>query len=50
MFNARLPRFPNKMSDDAKDFITHALEKNPIERPTVMDMLGHSWLTSASAR
>jgi len=49
-----MPKFPPKMSELAKDFITQALEKDPLARPTVMDMINHKWIRtlrrSASVR
>eukprot|EP00197_Chlamydomonas_leiostraca_P002925 CAMPEP_0202857414 /NCGR_PEP_ID=MMETSP1391-20130828/360_1 /ASSEMBLY_ACC=CAM_ASM_000867 /TAXON_ID=1034604 /ORGANISM="Chlamydomonas leiostraca, Strain SAG 11-49" /LENGTH=678 /DNA_ID=CAMNT_0049536207 /DNA_START=165 /DNA_END=2201 /DNA_ORIENTATION=- len=39
-----VPRFPSKISELARDFILRALEKDPIERPTIMDMLNHRWI------
>uniref|UniRef100_A0A7S3VP34 Protein kinase domain-containing protein n=1 Tax=Dunaliella tertiolecta TaxID=3047 RepID=A0A7S3VP34_DUNTE len=38
------PRFPSKMSEECRGFITMALEKNPLERPTVMELLTHPWM------
>jgi serine/threonine protein kinase len=32
------------MSNEAKDFISRTLEKDPIERPTIADMVNHSWI------
>jgi len=32
------------MSEQCRDFITMALEKKPLERPTVMEMLHHPWM------
>ncbi|KAL6755436.1 kinase-like domain-containing protein [Haematococcus lacustris] len=38
------PRFPSKMSELARNFISQALEKDPLERPSVHDMLHHKWI------
>lgn len=32
------------MSEDCRDFIKRALEKNPLERPTVVELLTHPWI------
>lgn len=41
---SQVPRFPSKMSELAKDFITKALDKDPLERPTILEMLNHKWI------
>lgn len=33
------PRFPQKMSELARDFILRALEKEPSQRPSIVDMI-----------
>eukprot|EP00798_Chlamydomonas_sp_ICE-L_P012871 gene12871-5377_t len=40
------PVCPSYLSDDAQSFVKMALKKNPVERPTVLDMLHHSWIES----
>lgn len=42
-------RFPSRMSEQCRDFITMALEKNPNERPTVTEMLNHPWIKVSAA-
>jgi len=37
-------RFPSKLSDHCCDFISMALEKNPLERPSIVEMLTHPWM------
>ena len=32
------------ISDDAKDFITLALNKDPVQRSTCEQLLNHSWI------
>ena len=38
------PTFPPHLSPDAVNFISSALSKNPISRPTVQQMLAHPWI------
>lgn len=38
------PRFPTSMSDVAKNFILKALQKDALERPTIMELLAHPWI------
>eukprot|EP00798_Chlamydomonas_sp_ICE-L_P019410 gene19410-26068_t len=37
--------FPASVSEHARDFITQALSKHPGDRPTVIEMLHHPWIT-----
>lgn len=41
---SEVPRFPSKMSELGRNFILRALEKDPLERPSIMDMLNHRWI------
>ena len=38
------PRFPSSMSENARSFVLRALQKNPLERPTAMELLNHPWI------
>lgn len=40
------PVFPNKMSEQAKDFISLALSKDAARRPSTRDLLNHPWIQS----
>lgn len=39
-----VPRFPRGMSDNARDFILTALNKDPMQRPTIRELLVHPWI------
>jgi hypothetical protein len=41
---------PEAMSPAARDFITRALAKHSVDRPTVMHMLQHEWLKAYPSR
>lgn len=45
-----LPVFPTNMSEDAKSFILMSLQKSPVDRPTILDMLHHPWVESHRLR
>ena len=34
-----------QVSDDARSFISQALKKHPGDRPTVVEMLDHAWIS-----
>eukprot|EP00798_Chlamydomonas_sp_ICE-L_P027062 gene27062-2293_t len=38
------PRFPSAMNELAQNFITKALQKDALERPTIMELLAHPWI------
>ncbi|RUS25103.1 kinase-like protein, partial [Jimgerdemannia flammicorona] len=38
------PNLPNSFSTEARDFIDQCLHKNPLERPTYLDLLMHPFL------
>ncbi|GBF96843.1 aurora protein [Raphidocelis subcapitata] len=44
------PAFPSTMSEDARGFITSALTKSAIERPTVSQLLQHPWVNTLRSR
>lgn len=44
------PDFPEKTTELARDFICQALQKHPGDRPTVMEMLHHPWVSSHQRR
>ena len=37
--------FPDNMTEMSKDFISQALKKHPGDRPTVIEMLNHPWIS-----
>lgn len=39
-----VPRFPRGMSDNAREFILAALNKDPMQRPTIRELLVHPWI------
>jgi hypothetical protein len=41
---------PEAMSPAARDFITRALAKHSVDRPSVLQMLQHDWLKAYPAR
>lgn len=43
---AGVPVFPSRMSDPAVDFISVALNKTPSKRPTILQLLQHTWIRS----
>ncbi|KAG2494233.1 hypothetical protein HYH03_007588 [Edaphochlamys debaryana] len=42
----QVPRFPFGLSENARSFIATALQKDPDQRPTVLDMLNHPFVRS----
>ncbi|KAL6762355.1 kinase-like domain-containing protein [Haematococcus lacustris] len=44
------PEFSSIMSEEAKTFISRALHKSPTHRPTILEMLSHSWLEQFRVR
>lgn len=48
--NKSLPQFPANLSEEAKHFITKALSKSPLERPTILEMLHHPWIEQYRTR
>ena len=45
-----VPAFPAYLSEAAREFITLALRKNPAERPSVLDLVHHTWVELYRAR
>lgn len=43
-----LPSIPDHLSDDAKDFIRHCLQREPSCRPTAAELLQHSFVKNAA--
>ena len=39
-----VPRFPSNITKEAQQFILAALRKDPIDRPTIMELIGSSWI------
>ena len=48
MIKTQKPRLPTSLSDGARAFISAALEKDPDQRPTIMQLLQHPWITGGS--
>ncbi|KAG6501807.1 hypothetical protein ZIOFF_041691 [Zingiber officinale] len=44
-----LPRIPDHLSDDGKDFIRHCLQREPSNRPTASELLQHPFVKNASS-
>lgn len=42
--------FPATISEMARDFVTSCLRKHPGDRPTVIEMLHHPWITMFQVR
>ncbi|KIZ01593.1 aurora kinase, other [Monoraphidium neglectum] len=38
-------QYPSKMSEEQRDFVDWALQRNPADRPTVAELLQHPWIT-----
>lgn len=38
------PRFPSSMSEPARNFVIKALQKDAMERPTIMELMQHPWI------
>eukprot|EP00195_Chlamydomonas_chlamydogama_P005012 CAMPEP_0202904904 /NCGR_PEP_ID=MMETSP1392-20130828/31716_1 /ASSEMBLY_ACC=CAM_ASM_000868 /TAXON_ID=225041 /ORGANISM="Chlamydomonas chlamydogama, Strain SAG 11-48b" /LENGTH=588 /DNA_ID=CAMNT_0049592773 /DNA_START=178 /DNA_END=1944 /DNA_ORIENTATION=- len=38
------PRFPSSMSELARNFIQRTLQKDALERPTIIELLAHPWI------
>ena len=38
------PRFPSSMSELSRSFVLRALQKDPVERPTALELLNHPWI------
>lgn len=47
-FSGKLPEFPNKLSDNAKDFLSKCLKINAKERWTAKQLLDHQFLVELS--
>ncbi len=46
----KTPEYPANISDEAKSFISKALYKSAADRPTIQDMLNHTWIDQYRAR
>ncbi|KAG6518405.1 hypothetical protein ZIOFF_021880 [Zingiber officinale] len=44
-----LPKIPDHLSDDGKDFIRHCLQREPSNRPTASELLQHPFVKNASS-
>lgn len=44
------PQFPDYVSNQARDFIQQALQKNPDRRPTMVDLVQHPWIANYKCR
>ncbi|KAL6756955.1 kinase-like domain-containing protein [Haematococcus lacustris] len=44
------PEYPPTVSEEAKAYISRALHKSPAERPTILEMLSHSWVEQYRVR
>ena len=37
-------KFPSKMSEECRNFVDWCLKRNPEDRPSVKELLEHSWI------
>ncbi|XP_039025403.1 mitogen-activated protein kinase kinase kinase YODA-like [Hibiscus syriacus] len=44
-----LPPIPDYLSDEGKDFVRQCLQRNPLNRPTAIQLLGHPFVKYAAA-
>lgn len=43
-------RYPSKMSEECRTFVTWCLQHNPTDRPGVKELLEHKWITLHQVR
>lgn len=43
-----LPAIPEHLSDDGKDFVRRCLQRNPSDRPSAAELLGHPFVKNAA--
>lgn len=44
------PPIPEDVSVDLRDFLVKCFQKNPINRPTALDLLDHAWIKRHNVR
>lgn len=44
-----LPAIPDHLSDEGKDFVRQCLQREPSNRPTAAQLLGHPFVRNAAA-
>lgn len=44
------PPFPENISEELRDFLTKCFERDPMKRPSAVELLNHKWLSKARQR